>query len=157
MPVPAIDTKIAFKDLIKGAWNDANIVAAVTPDFHTGWWNPKSLGPQVTFNTKSEQFEGEAGYNAIRGDGSGPVQIANGTQFVNCWAYRDEGAGGPSPKRLVYDMGVEINRIVLANFQALADLDFISVLGITDVPPDRNADPIVFRTAVQLGFKWRTT
>ena len=157
MPVPTVDPTISIKNLVVTNWVPGNIVGTLTPDFHTGWWNPKSIGAQVTFTGKDESFEGVAGYNAIEGGGGGPVQITNGVLFVNCWAYRDEGAGGANPKQVVYDMAEEIRRIVLANYNSVTNLDFVSILGISTVDPEANKTPMVFRKAVTVGFKWRTT
>ncbi len=157
MPIPTVDPTVSFKNLIKDEWDDSNIVGTLTPDFHTGWWNPKSLSAQVTFTGKNEAFEGLHGYNAIQGSGGGPVQIANGVLFMNCWAYRDEGAGGDNPKQIVYDMATEVNRIVLANFDQITNLDPIGILAINDVPPDMKKTPILFRKSITGSFKWRTT
>ena len=157
MPVPTIDPKISIKDLVKDNWVAGNVVGTTTPDFHTGWWNPAKIFAQLTFTGKNEAFEGQTGYNAIKPDGSGPVQIANGVLFLNAWAYRDEGAGGPNPKKLVYDVAEEVRRIVLANFNTIVNLDFVSILSVSDVPPDRSKKPVLFRTSITVGFKWRTT
>ncbi len=155
MPVPTVDPKVSIKDLIKANWNSANVAGTTTPDFHTGWWNPKSLSAQVTFSGKSESFQGETGYGGI--SASGPVQVAIGVLFANCWAYRDEGGASPNPKQLTYDMAEEVRRIVLAGFESVTNLVYISVLSIDEVPPEQGSDPMVFRTAVTLGFNWRTT
>lgn len=157
MPVPAVDPTISIKDLVKSSWVPGNIVGTITPDFHTGWWNPKSFAVQLTFSGKNEAFEGAHGYNAIQGAGGGPVQIVNGVLFMNCWAYRDEGAGGPNPKTIVYDMAKEVNRIVLANFDQITNLDPIGILAINDVPPDMKRKPLLFRKSITGSFKWRTT
>lgn len=157
MPVPTVDPKLSIKDLIKTNWVAANIVGTITPDFHTGWWNPKSLSTQLTFTGKSGAFQGESGYGAIEGGGGGPVQIKDGVLFVNCWAFRDEGAGSPNPKQVVYDCTEEVRRIVLANFETIANLTYLSVLATDEVPPDPKTSPLLFRESMTLGFNWRTT
>jgi hypothetical protein len=157
MPVPTVDPKVAIKNLVVANWNAANIVNSITPDFHTGWWNPKSLSTQVTFTGRSESFSGSSGYNAIEGGGGGPVQTANGVLFVNAWAYRDEGAGGPNPKQVVYDMAEEVRRIVLANYNQVADISYVSVLSTDEVEPNPTDNPMVFRIATTVGYQWRTT
>jgi hypothetical protein len=157
MPVPTVDPKVSIKNLVKNNWVAANIVGTTTPDFHTGWWNPKSLAAQLTFGSRSESFQGVSGYDAIEGGGGGPVQIANGVLFANCWAFRDEGASGPNPKQLVYDMAEETRRIVLANYDQISNLDFVSILSVDEVEPNPNEQPMVFRMAVTVGYKWRTT
>lgn len=156
MPVPVVEPKVSILALVKDSWNSENVGGGVTPDFHTGWFNPKSIKPQMTFNSADETYEGATGYGAIEGSG-GPVQIVDGVLFVNCWAFRDEGAGGVNPKQLVYDMAKELRRIVLANFQTIVDLTFISVLNVDDVPPVAGVNPQVYQKAVTLGYNWRTT
>lgn len=157
MPVPTVEPKVSIMALIRDGWDAANIVGNVEPDFHTGWWNPHSGSPQVTFTGDDELYEGVSGYGAIEGGGGGPVQIVNGVLFANCWAYRDEGAGGVNPKQLVYDMSEEIRRIILANFNTIENLTFVSVISVGDVPPEEGSNPMVFRKAVTVGFNWRTT
>ena len=153
MPVPSVDPIVSVKDLVKTNWVAANVTGTTTPDFHTGWFNPKSSSPQMTFSGRSEAFEGQTGYGAI--GASGPVQIANGVLFVNCWAYRDD--SGVSPKKLVHDMAEEVRRIVLANYDTIADLDYVSITAVDDVAPPEGIDPMVFRKAITVGFRWRTT
>lgn len=157
MPTPAIDPLVSVKNLLKSNWTPANVVGNTTPDIHTGWYNPKSIAAQLTVGSKSESFDGASGYNAIEGGGGGPVQIVSGVMFANCWAYRDEGAAGPNPKQLVYDIAEEMRRIVLANYNGIAGLDYISILATDDVPPEEGRRPMLFRKAVTVGFKWRTT
>ena len=157
MPLPSTDPLVSVKNLIKTNWIPGNVVGTTTPDVHTGWWNPKSLAAQITVSGKSESFEGASGYNAIEGGGGGPVQIVNGVMFANCWAYRNEGVAGPNPKQLVYDMAEEIRRIILANYAGITGLDYVSVISTDDVPPEEGRNPMVFRKAVTIGFKWRTT
>lgn len=157
MPVPTTEPKVSILALVKAKWAAGNVVGTIKPDFHTGWWNPQSNSPQVTFTGQDESFQGDSGYGAIEGGGGGPVQIANGVLFVNCWASRDEGEGGVNPKQLVYDMAKEIRRIVLANFNGIANLTYVSVIAVDDVPPEEGVDPMVFRKAVTIGFNWRTT
>jgi hypothetical protein len=157
MPVPTVEPKVSIMDLIRSGWDTSNIAGAVEPDFHTGWWNPNSGSPQVTFTGDDEAFQGATGYGAIEGGGGGPVQIATGVLFANCWAYRDEGAGGQNPKQLVYQMAKEIRRIILANFNTIENLTYVSVISIGDVPPEAGTNPLVFRKAVVIGFNWRTT
>lgn len=156
MPVPTLEPKVAIKNLVKIKWIAGNVVGTIVPDFHTGWWNPLSLKPQLTFTGNDETFQGDSGYGAIGADG--PVQIVNGVLFANCWATRDEGAGGVNPKQLVYDMARELRRIILANaVDVVADLEYVSVISIIDVPPATGEDPVVFRKAITVGFNWRTT
>ncbi len=157
MPVPTVEPKVSIMDLIRDKWKVSNVVGRVEPDFHTGWWNPHSGSPQVTFTGEDESYAGASGYGAIEGGGGGPVQIINGVLFANCWAYRDEGAGGVNPKKLVYDMAEEIRRIVLANFNTIVNLTYISIVSVGDVPPEQGDEPMVFRKAVIIGFNWRTT
>ncbi len=156
MPVPTVEPKTSILSLVKTNWVPENIVGTTTPDFHTGWWNPKVLGPQFTFTGPSETFEGESGFGAIQGGGGGPVQIADGVLFGNCWAFRDEGAGGQNPKQVVYGMAKEARRIVLANYDGITNLTFVSILRI-DEPPPMPGPPLVFRKAVTFGYNWRTT
>lgn len=156
MPVPATDPKVQIMGLVTGQWVPAN-VANTTPDFHTGWWNPKSYAPQVTFGQKAETFMGSSGYYGIEGGGGAPVQVANGQLFVNCWATRANDGTGTNPKKLVHLMADEIRRIIAANYNALSDFDFVSVLGIDEVPPSVESDPLTFRMAVTIGYRWRTT
>ena len=156
MPVPTSEPKVLILSLIKTNWIAANIAGTVTPDFHTGWWNPHSLSVQVTFTGDTESFLGETGYGAIEGGGGGPVQIVTGNVFANCWAFRDEGvSGSKNPKEIVYDMANEIRRIVLAKFDSVTNLTYVSVVGVADVPPE--GEPLKFRKSVTIGFNWRTT
>jgi hypothetical protein len=157
MPVPTVEPKVSIMDLVIAQWTPANVVGDTTPDIHSGWWNPNSNGPQVTFTGDDEAYEGQSGYGAIEGGGGGPVQIVNGVVFANCWAFRNEGTPGPNPKQLVYDMAEEIRRIILANFNGITNLTYISVTSVGDVAPEAGDDPMVFRKAVVIGFNWRTT
>ncbi len=157
MPVPTVEPKVAILDLIEAQWDTDNVVGAIKPDFHTGWWNPNSNSPQVTFTGDDELYEGLSGYGAIEGGGGGPVQIVNGVLFADCWAFRSEGVTSPNPKQLVYDMSEEIRRIILANFNGITNLTYVSVIAIGDVPPDQGDNPMVFRKSVTIGFNWRTT
>ena len=154
MPIPTADPKVLLKDLIKNNWNAAN-TSGVTPDFHTGWHNPHSKSEQITFTGKHETFEGRSGYGAIEGGGGGPVQIVDGKVFVNLWATRDEGAGGANPKKLVYQFEREVRRILLANFGSVDTLDYVSILMANEQPAE--GKPLTQRTAITLGYKWRTT
>jgi hypothetical protein len=54
-------------------------------------------------------------------------------------------------------MAKEIRRIILANFNAITNLTYVSVVGISDVTPEEGDSPMVFRKAVTIGFNWRTT
>ena len=156
-PVPTVEPKVSIMDLVEENWNSEN-VSGITPDFHTGWWNPHSGATQLTFTGDDEAFHGESGYGAIEGGGGGPVQIVNGVMFANCWAFRSEGVGGSTnPKKIVYEMAKEVRRIILANFNTITNLTYVSVIGIGDVPPDDGTNPMVFRKAVTIGFNWRTT
>lgn len=155
MPVPASEPKVLILSLIKTNWTAGNLTPSLTPDFHTGWWNPASNSPQITFTSDSESFQGQSGYGAIEGGGGGPVQVVNGTLIADCWASRDQGASGANPKLIVYEMAKEIRRIILANFSGATNLNYVSVVRVDDVPPD--GDPLKFRKSVTIGFNWRTT
>jgi hypothetical protein len=155
MPVPASEPKVLIMSLIKTNWVAGNLTPSLTPDFHTGWWNPESNSPQVTFTGDGESFQGQSGYGAIEGGGGGPVQVVNGTLIADCWASRDQGASGANPKLIVYEMAKEIRRVILANFGGATNLNYVSVVRIDDVPPE--GDPLKFRKSVTIGFNWRTT
>jgi len=157
MSVPTVDPKVSIKNLVSSNWVAANVVGNLTPDFHTGWFNPKSISAQVTFTGRSESFQGASGYGAIEGGGGGPVQIADGVLFANAWAYRDEGAGGSNPKQVTYDMAEEVRRIILANYNQVANIDFLSIVSTDEVEPDPQENPMVFRIATTIGYRWRST
>ena len=98
MPVPTVEPKVSIMAVVEDQWDSEN-VSGIKPDIHTGWWNPNSIASQLTFSGDDELFEGVSGYGAIEGGGGGPVQIANGVVFANCWAFRSEGvAGSTNPK-----------------------------------------------------------
>ncbi|KKN88037.1 hypothetical protein LCGC14_0251090 [marine sediment metagenome] len=155
MPLPVNEPKVLILDLIEAKWLAANVVGDMTPDFHTGWWNPRSLRPQITFTNQDEVYQGVSGYGAI--GAAGPVQIADGTLSVNCWAVRDEGAGGTNPKKLVREMAEEVRRIILANVVLVTNLEYVSVLSVVDVAPVAGNKPVVFRKSITVGFNWSTT
>lgn len=156
MPIPASEPKVLILALIKDNWIAANIAGTLTPAFHTGWWNPKSIGPQVTFTGGDEAYQGDSGYGAI--GAAGPVQIVNGQISANCWASRSEGvAGSQNPKLITYDMANEIRRIVLANAVLVTDLEYVSIITVNEIPPETDVSPLTFRKNVTVGYNWRTT
>jgi hypothetical protein len=155
MPIPASEPRILIKDLVKDNWVAANVLGTTTPDWHTGWHNPSSLLSQGTFTNPSESAQGAHGYGAIEGGGGGAVQIWTGVLFLDFWARRVD--GGVNPKQLNYECGQEAVRIILANAASVANLAVIGVVMNTELPPETDKDPPVFRRSLTIGYQWRTT
>jgi len=111
--------EVVLKELVRREWEDTN-VDGITPEVRHGWLDDEKGEIQVTIGNPEESpiQGGQSGYAATRGDGSGPVQMMDGTTPVNCWTARGwtgVNDNGGNPAKVAWLMQKEVRRILHAH------------------------------------------
>ncbi len=157
MPTSISDPKITFKDLIKGQWIAAN-AENITPDFHTGFLNPQGAQYQVCFPNSAEATFTPSGYDAISPEG--PVSRRTGTLPIMIFGRRSEKAQEQNtlnPKKFLNAARQEVERIVLAAFVSVTDMEYVSVIASAEQEPETEFKPPFFGWTVIAQYVWRRT
>lgn len=124
------DPQITVVNLLKDNWDNSNTTDASTdPAINTGWWNEPPDDFQVGVTNKDESAQGDTGYSGIDPTGSGPIKEMDGLLLTTCWVKYDTDAF-TNPKRLRFEMGEEVQRIIGNNTTGKDSIDrYISVDG----------------------------
>ena len=148
------DPKVTIKDLVSDNWDSDN-TSSVTPTFSTGWYDRKSLKPQVTFTdpTETPVSSGTVPFFGIVSGGA-PSQYLRCTVAVNVWCERN--AVDINPKQCVYELKEEIKRIILENWDGIDDLDYVAGNGSNEVV-ETDPPPPVFRSIGEITYGFLDT
>ena len=144
--------KISIKNLVKNGWVPAN-TSSVTPSFSTGWYDRKSVSPQVTFTDPilTPVSGGQTGFFGMKSNGT-PSKYWDGTIAVNLWVTREAlETEAVNPKQYIYEMREEIDRILQAGYGSVSGLDYVSWLGGFE-KVDAEEKPVVYRFVGTVGF-----
>ena len=157
MPTSISDPKITFLNLVKSGWLPAN-TENVTPDFHTGFLNPEGAQYQVCFPSTSEATFTPSGYDGISPEG--PVSRRTGTLPIMIFARRGEKGQQQNtlnPKKFLSAARQEVERIVLAAFVSVVDMEYVSVIASSEQEPETEFKPPIFGWTVIAQYVWRRT
>lgn len=149
-------------DLLLSEWN---ATGEVTVPFdaeawtHTGWYsgNPN---PEISVTWDGESVDTPTGYDGIDPGGGGPTRRPQGTVNVDVWVPGDEDwTGGENPKKYVYQLRREVERIVQANARGTTtdggdrELEWLGVGRSRRVPePDETPVEHRMRVPVEYGY-----
>ena len=145
------DPVVSIKDVIEDNWTATN-TSTITPVFSTGWYSSKQKLPQITFTDPAEfpQSSGTAPFLGITTNGA-PHQYFVSSIDCNVWVSR---AGvSINPKKCRFEFVQEIQRILLAKYAEVGDLDFIGWRG-GQARVDDTVVPAVFRFAGEIGYSY---
>jgi len=148
------DPKISIMDLLSTYWTAAN-TSSITPTFSTGWYDSKSVRPQITITDPSEvpQSSGQAPFLGITTNGT-PSQLFVCSLACNVWVTRE--SVNINPKKCVFELKQEIKRILKAKYATVSDLDFVGWRGGYEVV-DTSQVPPVFRFIGEVGYAYLDT
>lgn len=157
MPVTIKDIKLLVRDLLRQEWDNTNMVTNLAnDDIHVGWWDADKAFPQVTVTSDEESplDGGETGVTGIKGDGSGYVQIRNGTVLVDCWAGSQADYDNVGEEQVqLQAMMDEVEQIVYQNLQSLQGIDSVAITARTKLVDD-DEDPTEHRCQFELTYNW---
>ena len=118
------DPVMSLKSLLEDNWVPAN-TSSITPDISTGWYDLAAKRPVVTLTDPVDTpvSNGQVKFFGIVQNGS-PNQYMMSTLALNVWVTRTTAT--MNPKQLRFEFVQEIQRILLAKFEDITDLDFVA-------------------------------
>lgn len=155
MAGPTQPPEITIKDLLEDEWDSSN-THGVTPQIHTGDYNDRWGGPQISILESDEGplGGGTTGRRATDPTGSGGVSIVIGDIDVVAWAHNEFESISTGAERLAYSMSEEVRRILRNNELSPGHgLDWITFKSRVK-RMDTRANPTLYRYDCRVTYKY---
>lgn len=150
-PTQIKDPVLTIKEIIENQAQASNIsTLSSVPDVAPGGhWDHNHTRPQITITSPDETpLRGtQTGYTGVDPTGAGPISEKDVVLDVSVWATRrpDEVDASPNPKKVVYEVARELERLWLANASGKDDLESIGYFGPTQDTSKDDSDRTVWR------------
>ncbi len=150
--VPEDAIEVVVRGILRAGW-DEDRTSGEEPVIRHGWVNRTGKSPEVTVSNPEESplAGGSTGFSGINQSGH-PTQEVDGTVTVNVWADRDR--TNENPRKLVFEMKNEVQRIIIANALVPTSDDYshISYMGGRRMPPETDVKPPMWRWQILVGY-----
>lgn len=150
-PTGLKDPVLTIKEIIEDQFDVTNVstlssVPSVAPGGH---WDHNHTRPQITITSPDETpLRGTGtGYTGVDPTGAGPIAEKRVVLDVSVWATRqpDSIDSDPNPKKVVYEVARELERLWIANASGKDDLESIGYIGPTQDTSKDDSDRTVWR------------
>lgn len=152
---------VIVRDLLIGQWNAANIDGTFDAPawIHTGWWagNPN---PEISVTFDRETVDSPTGYTGIDPGGGGPTAWPDGRVNVDIWVPGDrDRTGGVNPKLHIWQLRLEVERIIGENYGGTTDADGnreLQSLGTGNIRriPEPEETPVAHRVRIPVTYTY---
>ena len=155
-PTSVKDPILTLKEIIENQFQVSNVstlssVPSVSPG---GQWDSNHTRPQITITSPDEvPLRGtQTGYTGVDPTGAGPIAEKQFVADVSVWASRrsDDIDVDPNPKKVVYEVARELERLWMENASGKDDLESIGYIGPTQDTSKDDRDRTVWRQFVEM-------